>query len=627
MRASVPVLRRHLTAIVICAYFLIGVVLFWPDLQEFSHHLAGSGWDYAQTVWFLDWIPHALAHGLNPFASSALLVPTGVNLAQNTASPLLGLLIAPLGPLLNSVERANLLLMLAMPLSATAAFVVLRVWRVWAPAAALGGLVYGFSPYMVGQSRDHLELIFVPLPPFIVLAVVSIVQRRGSSIRLGVQLGLLVTAQYLISPEITAIVTVFAVAAVTIAAIRDRRQATELAPFVLRSAGIALVVAGLLLGYPVWMVIGGPQHFTGSTWPKINPYHNDLLSFVVPGPLQHVSLGMRQAGIHLDFWNGPTEAGGYIGIPTLLVVGLLIWRSRRSGRIQLAGVLLLGAAILSLGPYLAFNRSQTHFPLPFLLLYRLPLLNDILPSRLCFAEAACVAAVIAFGLDDAYRARAGRGEDARDSPRRDLRRLYVVFTCVALVVVVTLLPQERPRPASQPEPLPAAIRRAIPSGDPVTLTYPFPTQFTMQPMSWQTEDGFGFRLLGGYAYHPDAGGHPTLIPNVMRPSDLQQFLVGQDAETGYFYSGVYGPALRVTASRRVDSNCLVEISRPCRHRGCRCGGSRAGSAAVPRGAGESSGLRGEVLPLGHRMTFAPCRRAAGVHKWPPIVVVDDTTAA
>ena len=147
-----------------------------------------------------------------------------MNLAQNTASPLLGLLTAPLVPVLTPIARVNLLLVLGMPVSATAAFVVLRRWRVWGPAAALGGLLYGFSPYMVGQSRYHIELIFVPLPPFIALTVVSILQRRGSSLRLGIQLGLLASAQYLISPEITAIVVIFTIAAIAFALIRYRSK-------------------------------------------------------------------------------------------------------------------------------------------------------------------------------------------------------------------------------------------------------------------------------------------------------------------------------------------------------------------------------------------------------------------
>ena len=55
--------------------------------------------------------------------------------------------------------------------------------------------------------------------------------------------------------------------------------------------------------------------------------------------------------------------------------------------------------------------------------------------------------------------------------------------------------------------LPSNVLRAIPAGDPVTITYPYSTFLEPTPMLWQAEDGFDFRLLGGYAYHPDASGH------------------------------------------------------------------------------------------------------------------------
>ena len=99
---------------------------------------------------------------------------------------------------------ANLLMVLAMPMSASAAFMVLRKWEVWRPAAALAGLIYGFSPYMVGESLGHLSLVFLPLPPLIALTVVSIAKKQGSPLWLGTRLGLLVTAQFLISPEVLA---------------------------------------------------------------------------------------------------------------------------------------------------------------------------------------------------------------------------------------------------------------------------------------------------------------------------------------------------------------------------------------------------------------------------------------
>jgi hypothetical protein len=566
--SSRPALHKVAPVVVVSVYFFLDAIVFWPVHRGASHRLLGSDWDFTQSVWFLSWVPHALAHGLNPFFSKAMLVPTGVNLAQNTASPLLGLITAPLAPLLSPVARANLLLVMAMPVSASAAFVVLRKWKIWIPVAALGGLIYGFSPYMVGQSRDHIELVFVPLPPLIALSIASILQRRGSTRRLGIQLGLLVTAQYLISPEITAIVAIFAFGAVTFAGVRrGRAMASERARFVSRSALIAAAAVAVLLAYPTWMLIDGPQHFTGSTWPTVNPYHNDLLSFVVPGPLQKVPFGMRGIGSHLDTLNGPTEAGGYIGIPTLLIVCTLAWWARRSFRMQMAVLLFLSAAILSLGPYLVVNRRDTHLPLPFLLFNHVPLLNDILPSRICFAEGALLAAVISFGLDDIRRACIGGQRSVPSWAHWNRRRLRIAIACVTLALVVTMLPEPREPGVNQDNQsvaLPARIQRAIPAGQPVTITYPYATEFTMQPMLWQTQVSFRFRLLGGYAYHPDPRGRPTLQPNIMHPSSLQRFLVGQEVLSAYGLERVYGHPLPlgpllVASTQRTLSEYKVQM--------------------------------------------------------------------
>ena len=526
------------SAAVIVVYLLIGVVAFWPVYPRISQNLFGFRADFISTVWFLDWVPHALAHGLNPFFSNAIYVPTGVNLAQNTSTPLLGLITAPFALVFSPVVRANLLMVLAMPISATAAFVVLRKWQVWGPAAALGGLVYAFSPYMVAQSLNHLNLIFVPLPPFIALTVASILQNRGSPQRLGVQLGLLVVAQYLISPEVLTTVAILTVVAVVCIAIRHPAKAPEVIRTASRAAGIALVVAAVLLAYPVWMGLDGPLHFTGSPFSTTNPYHNDLLSFLVPAPLQRVSLGMSALGSRLA---SGTETGGYIGVPVLILTGILALRSRRNPRTQLAVILLFGAALLSLGPYLAVDGRTTHIPLPFWLLDRLPVVNSVLPARISLEVDACLAAVIAFGLDDMRRAPVGR---RRDSDRGRIRgRGSVVFAGVTLAVLVaTQLPLWPDPLAGQPAvSLPATIRRAVPSGDPVAITYPYDTKITNEPMIWQAEDGFKFRLLGGYAWTTYLGysGEASNLPRLMSPPGTQQFLA--------YHEGVssFGPALPV----------------------------------------------------------------------------------
>ena len=213
-------------------------------------------------------------------------------------------------------------------------------------------------------------------------------------------------------------------------------------------------------------------------------------------------------------WAGPLayvvspEDGGYIGIPVLILTGFLVWQSRHSSRMQLSAALFITSALVSLGPFLTIHSRATHVPLPFWLLGHLPFIDNVLPVRISFGMDACLAAMIAFGLDDMRAAR------VRVHQRGSLRqpgvqeRGAIIVTGVALVVlIVTQLPQwpyvKPPAPV-----LPTSIRQVIPVGDPVAITYPYADgSLILQPLLWQADDGYGFRLTGGYSggsFHPDS---------------------------------------------------------------------------------------------------------------------------
>jgi hypothetical protein len=534
-----PTPHKWISAMIPIVYLLVGIAAYWRALGGISRNPFISGWDYEQSVWFLAWIPHALAHGLNPFFSNAILAPTGVNLAQNTASPLLGLATVPLSPFLDPMARANLLVVLAMPLSATSAFIVFRKWNVVRSAAALGGFIFGFSSYMVDQ---NVEVIFLPLVPLIALVIVSILRNAEAWPRLGLAFGLLVTAQYLISPEILTIVLLFAVAGTAFVAVRDR---TTIVKGFWRSVVLAAAVSATLLAYPIWMMFIGPQHFTGRTWPTINLFHNDLLSLVVPGSEQKVSLGFRTIGNHITTVS-TSGAGGYIGVPLIAIAFYCAWKSRKHLRTQVVALLMLGGIVLSLGPYLVVDGRQTDFPLPFLALDHLPLLDNILPSRVSLITDVCIAAVIAFGLDD--RLRISSSESSPLSHRTYAGNIALVAGSVIGVLLATPPPQEVvPNLVTAPaaETLPAVVRQAVPNGDPTAITFPFASSLAMEPMEWQFDDGFRFRLLGGYAYHPSPNGGAVLTPAVMQPRGLEQFLAGHYLLTAYSLSPLYGKPMEL----------------------------------------------------------------------------------
>ena len=255
---------RHRSALVAAAvvlvYVALGVIAFWPVLPGSSGRLFGQYTaDPALTAWFLGWATHALLHGQNLFFSHAVLFPHGDNLMQNTSVPLLGIVVTPITLIFGPVSSAQRLD------GARHARIGHRRFRRPAQvgrvglAAALGGLMYGFSPYMVGQSLGHLSLVFLPLPPFIALVVVSILQRRGSPLRLGIALGILIAAQFLISPEVLATVAILIAVGVLCAAVRYRQHLRLTARYATVPICVALAVAIVLLAYPIWMMVAGPS--------------------------------------------------------------------------------------------------------------------------------------------------------------------------------------------------------------------------------------------------------------------------------------------------------------------------------------------------------------------------------
>ena len=220
--------------------FWVGVILYgslsavaYLHVFPANPHLlfTDAGGDVAQETWFLQWTSFAVLHAHNPFLTNFVEYPRGANLAQNTTMPLLGILAAPISWITGPVGAANLMFWLAPTASASSGYFVLRRCVRRAPAAFVGGLFYGFSPYMVAQAIGHLNLLFVPLPPLILWFLYELLVRRtGDPRRWGAALGLAAAAQFLISPEIlldTALVAAIGLLVLALAAPRPAVRAAR----------------------------------------------------------------------------------------------------------------------------------------------------------------------------------------------------------------------------------------------------------------------------------------------------------------------------------------------------------------------------------------------------------------
>jgi hypothetical protein len=472
------------------------VAMFWQMWQDPSRRLLGSGLgDGALMMWFLRWTPAALGHGLNPLFSDYLNFPSGVNVMWNTSLLLPGLLLAPITVTLGPVVTFNLLGTLAPALSAWCATLAFRRYIRSSLAALIGGLVYGFSPYILAQNRGHLQLSIAFLPPllFLVLDNILVRQRRPAWLS-GAVLGVLGALQVLIGEEVFALVAILLAVQVVLMIALFPRQVPRKLPY----AAIAFATAGLafvaVAGYPIWFQLFGPQHVTGDIQNSSNRYLVDLWNLVTPTRVQAL-VPAAATRITSRFTGNFAETNGYISIPLILIVLFTAARWMWSRAVvRVAFLLALVSLLLSLGDHLHIRGRVTEIELPWHWLQDLPLLESALPNRFMLLTMLFCGFLLAFFVDQALRWRWAEKIPAA---------LLVVAAMVALAPRLPLHGGRLDAPAF----FTGAAVQHVPQGS-VVLVTPYPGPGGATPMTWQALAGMRYRMPGGYFVGPQADGKP-----------------------------------------------------------------------------------------------------------------------
>src|SRR4029077_16980672 len=114
-----------------------------------------------------------------------------------------GLVRAPLIQLGGFVLAYNVLMTMAVALSAWTAYLLIRRFVSSQVAAGVGGLLYGFSPFMTAHSLAHPILTVAFMSPVLLMLLDEVVrvQRRRPLVS-GFWLGLAATAQLFIGEEV-----------------------------------------------------------------------------------------------------------------------------------------------------------------------------------------------------------------------------------------------------------------------------------------------------------------------------------------------------------------------------------------------------------------------------------------
>ncbi|MCU1490987.1 MAG: hypothetical protein JWM85_2392 [Acidimicrobiaceae bacterium] len=538
------VLRRRPALVAVSSYALLGLValysVFPASTVRLSTCACGGAKDPVQTAWFLAWTPFALLHGHGFFVTNWLNYPVGVNLAQNTTMPLLGLLTAPITLTAGPVASENLLRWLAFPLSAWAAFFVARRLTGNAPAAWVAGLLYGFSPYMVAEGSVHLNLIFVPLPPLIFFAIYElVVNQQRSALRSGLVLGALCAAQFYVSNEVLATTALVAAMAVVLLALLRPLEVPRRLRHALFGGLVAAAVLGVCCGYAISVMTSGPLHYSGPAQPRHSSFGADLLGPILPtsnellAPGGSARVGSRLVGgtANVD------ENGSYLGIPLLVATATLALWYRRERRMLFCLLVAVAAFVLSLGRSLHIDGQvkRLGLSLPFAAVAHLPLMDSVLPARMALYVDFFLAMALALGLAALARDRTARqlrigaaspGIGHPDRQRSGRPWLAPVGLGGLLVVsLVSLLPSwpYRSAPAA-PSVGVLTDLGSLPAGSTV-LTYPYAAPGTDAPMLWQALTGMRFKLLGGYALRRGPEAKTTLLPTGLRPFDVQGMLL------------------------------------------------------------------------------------------------------
>jgi hypothetical protein len=436
----------------------------------------GTGRDPQVFIWGIGWVPHAILHGENPFVTHALWAPNGVNLTWVTSVPGLGLLLSPVTLAFGPVVAYNLAAVAVPALAAWTAYLLcLRVsGSVW--AALVGGYLFGFSSYVLGQQLGHINVSSVFLLPLVALLILRFLDSELTRRGLVVRLGPVIALQLGLSTEVSLSLLLAIAVALAIAAATRARQGLRLAvDAIARAYLFAVVIASPFL---VFALLG----FHGES---INPprgWNANVANVLIPSDITLVRNAWTR-GIARHFTINDLELGAYLGIPTLLIV---VWFAvlfrRRASTWFLVGSLVV-ATICSFGTAFVWDGSQK-FTLPWSWLTHLPGINNLLPTRFSVYVALAAAVIVALWLA---------------SPRVPV----VVRVVLAVLAVAAIVPRvgealwytHPSQPAFFANDL---VRHCIAPGETV-MTLPYTSNG--DSMLWQAETGYRFNMAGGYV-HP-----------------------------------------------------------------------------------------------------------------------------
>jgi hypothetical protein len=536
-------IRRHLPDILAYLIYLCGGLFVTARLwvSPSTRVVAANPTDQSVFDWFLAHGAWFVTHGGNPFYSTRLNGPDGVNLAANTSVLGLSVPLAPVTMVFGPDVSYALLVVLCLAATAASWYWVLSRTLVRNRLAAfVAGALCGFAPGMVSHGNGQPNFLANFLLPLIVYRAALLAQ-PGRWLRNGIILGLLMGWQALVNEEMLLFTALAAVLFVGVLAALRPHTARRLAPNVARGLLVAGGVSLALLAYPLWQQFFGPQHYHGLPFDPSN-YATDPATYFTFSRESVAGSG----GVAPRFVNSAAEENGFFGFPLLLLVGIFVgWLWRDHLAVRAATVTGLVFAGLAAGTRLTIHGISTGLPGPFQLLRGLPVLDMVTPTRFTLMTIPLVALVLGLGLQ-----RAGELTPASGSIRHTWLALWTATCLAALIPIVPT-----PLSARDRTPLPEFFssgqwRRYVPAGRTV-VSAPLASQNYPDPMWWSAHTMLRVAIPAGYFLGPSGADDPhARFGAPPRPTAL---LLAAVARTG--------SAVNVDARQRADARADLAFWR------------------------------------------------------------------
>ncbi len=361
-------------------------------------------------MWYLGWFWHALVHGQNPFTTTTVNYPYQFNLMLNTSILTEAVVFGPLVYVANSVFAFNVVVLASLLLSGLFGYSFLHALGARRWLAVLGGLLLEMSPFTVNQLVDgHINF---SMSSAIILAILSVtarfLQRQRRPVATGCLIGVLCVAQFYTSLEMFATFTLMVLIAVVFYMLFSvktpiRRTLTRIR---VQAAVTALTVTFVLAAPGAWLFLAGLHGHSTPFMPR-DVWVTDIVNLLLPTTAQWLHTGLSARAV-LRFTGDLSEMGGYIGAPLVIGILWILFTCYRQKWVWVLFIIGSAATVLSFGPHLHIFGHITKIRMPWVVVERLPLLQDATAGRIMFYADVSFVTLLVVGLERTMRTSRGR---------------------------------------------------------------------------------------------------------------------------------------------------------------------------------------------------------------------------